>query len=481
MNIRNMSIVELHEALKNKKITVTEIAQQVIEFSKKDLDSNFMITLPEKEIMKQAEELNKNFDDNNFLYGIPYMAKDNFATKGIRTTASTKILDNFVPTYDATLIEKLNKNKTLMSGKVALDELGLGGTGLHSAYGELVNPRDSKRLLGGSSSGSVYAVTKGYVPFATGTDTGDSIRKPASFNGIVGFKPTYGALSRYGIFPYAPSLDHAGFFTRNVDDMAIVFEKTVGFDPKDFTSIKINDEIFYAKINDLSATTTFAYIKEVQENLPEPLKTHYESFYNKLSAQGYQVSEINFRRDLLDVLAPVYMMISFPEAVSTISNLDGINFGLREPGDDFTEIMTKTRSKYLGDVVKRRFVIGSLNLKKENQELYMNKAKKVRRLIVEEISKIYKNFDVLIIPSAIGIAPLIEVATEFEDDSKQFLEDILTLANFSGMPSITIPFVEEQSMPIGINLNTAPGQDLKVLQAAKVCENIIGIKNKVVN
>lgn len=481
MDIRKLNIVQLHQAIKQKQITIQEITEQVINLAQADNDSNFLLTLPAQAMIEQAIELDQNPVPNNFLYGIPYMVKDNYATKGIRTTASTKLLDNFIPTYSATIVDLLAEAKTIMAGKVALDELGLGGTGLYSAYGVIPNPWDARRLCGGSSSGSVYAVAKGYVPFATGTDTGDSIRKPASFTGVIGYKPTYGAMSRYGIFPYAPSLDHAGFFTRNVDDMAIVADVTIQVDHKDFTTQEIIDKDFYQAINDLNPATKFGYLKQVHHDLSPNLKADYEKFYEKLRAHGYTVEAIDFRQDLLEALAPIYMMISFSEAVSTISNLDGINFGAREPGSDFNEIMIKTRTEYLGEVVKRRFMVGSFNLKKENQEVFLNKAKKVRRLIVEALTKVYQQIDILVLPPATGIAPLMNAATEFEDESKQYLEDVLTLGNFSGMPSITIPFVEYEGMPIGINFNAAPHQDKKVLQAAKVAENIIRIKDKVVD
>jgi aspartyl-tRNA(Asn)/glutamyl-tRNA(Gln) amidotransferase subunit A len=371
-----------------------------------------------------------------------------------------------------------------MIGKTALDELGMGGTGLNSAYGKILNPRNSKRLIGGSSSGSVYAVAKGYVPFATGTDTGDSIRKPASYNGVVGFKPTYGAISRYGLLPYAPSLDTAGFFTRNVDDMAIIADSTFAYDKKDFTSIEINEKSFAENIDNLPSRTKFGYIKEIHEALNDSMKKEYAEFYKKLETQGYSVEAVNFRPDLLDALAPVYMMISFSEAVSTNANLDGINFGTREEGHDYTEIMTNTRAKNFREVVKRRFIIGALNLRRQNQVEYLLKAKQVRRLIAEEITQIFTNVDVLILPPAPGPAPLIESAQEFEqhdgEETKEFLEDILIVANFAGLPSITIPFIEQEGMPIGINFTAPAKKDLRVLQAAKVCENILGRKNEVV-
>ena len=232
-------------------------------------------------------------------------------------------------------------------------------------------------------------------------------------------------------------------------------------------------------------TTKFGYFKIVQSNLTEPLKSHYQNFYENLKKKGYEVKELDFLQELLEAIPPAYMMISFTEAVSSHANLNGINFGKRVDGEDYVQLMTKTRTKYLGPVVKRRFLVGSLNLKKENQERFMLKARKVRRLIVEELEKIYQEVEILIIPPALGVAPLIEKAEEFDDadqdEKTEFLNDILVLANFNGMPSITIPFVFENNLPIGINFNAAPKKDLLVLQAAKLAETILGLKNKVVN
>lgn len=476
MDYRYLTIKQWHQLLVAKKVSVEKVAKTLIQEFKKADQPNFLITLPEKEILAQAKLIDKNFQKQNWLAGVPYLVKDNFATKGIRTTAGSKILDNFIPPYNATIIDLLDKNQGLMMGKVALDELGMGGTGLLSAYGKLHNPHDKKRLIGGSSSGSAYAVSRGYVPYATGTDTGDSIRKPASFAGVVGFKPTYGALSRSGIIPYAPSLDHAGFLTNNVEDMAILMDATAQKDDADLTSQEIKEKDFFKNLNQLPKTIKFGYLKVVQDNFGEPLKSEYQAFYDNLKKAGYDVQELNFDQALLEAVPPAYMMISFPEAVSSHANLTGVNFGLRAKGSNYVEIMTNTRSKYLGPIVKRRFLIGSLNLKKDNQSTYFLKAKRVRRLIVESLAELYKKVDILILPPTMDVAPLIEEAEEYDtdhDESKEFLNGLLTLANFNGMPSITIPFVKHQGLPIGINLNANVKKDLLVLQAAKTCETML--------
>ncbi|WP_031542622.1 amidase family protein [Mesoplasma photuris] len=475
MNYKDLTILELHEAIVSGKIKISEITKDALKEIESEKSSNAFLAMNESAI-SDSIKLENNLKDNldNFLYGIPYLAKDNFSTKGIVTTSSSKILENYIPPYNSTIVDDLEQKGSIMLGKTALDELGMGGTGLHSAFGIITNPKDPKRLVGGSSSGSVYAVSKGIVPFATGSDTGDSIRKPASYNGVVGFKPSYGALSRYGLLAYAPSLDTAGFFTKTVDDMAIVSDATIRNDKKDFTSIDIENKNFFENIDKLDKKTTFAYLDKVHDALPIELKEKYESFYKKIESLGYKVSKVDFRKDLLEAIDSVYMMISFSEGVSTNANLAGIHFGSRVDGEDFVEIMTKTRSEKFGNIVKRRFLIGSFNLRKENQIKYLLQAKKVRRLIIEEVMKVLNKFDILILPPATGPAPLIEKAQEFEDKLKEaeFLSDILIIANFAGLPSITIPFIEMEGMPVGINLNSKPKADLKVLQAAKLLESL---------
>ncbi|ARU92232.1 aspartyl/glutamyl-tRNA amidotransferase subunit A [Spiroplasma clarkii] len=305
-------------------------------------------------------KLEQYFDKDNILSGIPYLAKDNFWTMDLRTTAGSKILSNFQPTEDSTVIKKLRDKSTVLLGKTTLDELGMGGTGLFGFNGKVANPFDTTRIAGGSSSGSAYAVAKGYVPFATGSDTGDSIRKPASFVGVVGFKPTYGSLSRYGVIPYAPSLDHLGYFTRNVEDMALVCDATYGFDKKDFTSIA-NPADFASHLNDLHKNAKFGYIKDVQKYIDGKLAKAYEKLYQKIKADGHEVIEIDFSKKLLDALPAVYMMISFSEAVSTHSNLDGINFGERVEGKDYIETIKKSRASGFGMNVKKDLLLVVIN------------------------------------------------------------------------------------------------------------------------
>ncbi|AAT75518.1 Glu-tRNA amidotransferase subunit A [Mesoplasma florum L1] len=480
MNYKNLSILELHNKIINKEITILELTNAVISEANKVKSSNAINKMNEENAIAFSKEMEKVLNTNSLLYGIPYFAKDNFATKGLETTSSSNILKGYIPPFNATSISKLEDKGAVLIGKAALDELGMGGVGLYSCNGIITNPADSNRIVGGSSSGSAYLVAKGIVPFATGSDTGDSIRKPASFNNIVGFKPSYGAISRYGLLPYSPSLDTVGFFTRNVEDMAIVCDATFGYDVKDATSHENKSIDMLNNISNINKSVKFGYIKKVIDDLNEKVKNSYYQLFETLKSKGYEVVEVQFNQELLDSLSAIYKMISFSESVSTNANLDGIKFGQRAAGSDYVEIITNSRTEGFGNEVKQRFLVGALNLNKENQTIYLNKAKQVRRLIVEELNRVFSKTDILIIPPTDNVAPLIEERKINVSPEKEYLSDILTLANFNGSPSITIPFVKEGKLGIGININAKPKEDLLCLQAAKLLEDIIGIKNEIV-
>ncbi|AGY41234.1 Aspartyl-tRNA(Asn) amidotransferase subunit A, Glutamyl-tRNA(Gln) amidotransferase subunit A [Mesoplasma florum W37] len=480
MNYKNLSILELHNKIINKEISILELTNAVISEANKVKSSNAINKMNEEKAITFSKEMEKASNVDSLLYGIPYFAKDNFATKGLETTSSSNILKGYIPPFNATSISKLEDKGAVLIGKAALDELGMGGVGLYSCNGIITNPADSNRIVGGSSSGSAYLVAKGIVPFATGSDTGDSIRKPASFNNIVGFKPSYGAISRYGLLPYSPSLDTVGFFTRNVEDMAVVCDATFGYDVKDATSHENKSIDMLNNISNINKSVKFGYIKKVIDDLNEKVKNSYYQLFETLKSKGYEVVEVQFNQELLDSLSAIYKMISFSESVSTNANLDGIKFGQRAAGSDYVEIITNSRTEGFGNEVKQRFLVGALNLNKENQTIYLNKAKQVRRLIVEELNRVFNKTDILIIPPTDNVAPLIEERKVNVSPEKEYLSDILTLANFNGSPSITIPFVKEGKLGIGININAKPKEDLLCLQAAKLLEDIIGIKNEIV-
>ena len=363
----------MHSALKEKKILPSDLVKASIAKAKENQETyNAFVTILD-EALEYAYELDENFEEDNVLYGIPYAAKDNFSTKDILSTGSSNILKNYVPVFDATSITKLNDKKMVLMGKTVLDELAMGGTGLNGHTGPSRNPYDPHYQSGGSSGGSAVAVSLGIVPFALGSDTGDSVRKPASLCGVVGFKPTWGRISRFGVFPFAPSLDHVAYFTRTVKDSAYILEALAGVDYNDATS-SLEEVKEYSK--DLSLDVKgkkIAVIKEIYDLVTNnDLKSAFENVENELINNGATVSYVNFDIQLLRAILPVYMVISCAEATSNDANLDGIKFGPRENGKTMDEEVFNTRTNGFSELVKRRFVIGSYCLSKKNQDKLLN-------------------------------------------------------------------------------------------------------------
>lgn len=470
-------IRELHEKLENGEVTYEELFNESVEKANKyQKEYNSFVTILDKPKQKRRAD--------SVLKGIPYALKDNISTSGILTTASSNILKDYIPPYDATVYQKLKNAGAVLVGKTVLDELAMGGTGTTAATGVVRNPWNSKHLIGGSSAGSASAVALGIVPFAIGSDTGDSIRKPASFGGIVGFKPTYGRISRYGLFAFASSLDHVGVFTRSVEDAAIVTDIIKGEDIHDMTSLKDDGKCYADLINqDIKGKKLF-YIKEIcdiaeYENSSLSLKNTLEEF-NKLIEKcreaGFIIEEVSFDRKLLEAIYPTYMTISCAEATSNNANLTGIQFGPRGEGDNIEEIMFDARTKGFSELIKRRFVLGSYILQKENQEkLYLN-ACRVRRLIVDKVTELFKDYDGMILPASGGGAPRFDNSKEVVSNSSLILENHMAIGNFGGFPSITIPYCFDNDMPVGVNITGRIMEDDILLNMAKKVEDLTGLK-----
>ena len=454
-----------------------------------DIKKLFDITI--KEARKLNDKYNmfvtitedySHIDSDSVLNGIPYTLKDNFSTNGILTTASSNILKSYVPVYDSTVYKKLKESGAVLIGKTVLDELAMGGTGTTGHTGTVKNPHDENRLIGGSSAGSAASVASGLVPFSIGSDTGDSVRKPASFGGLVGFKPTYGRISRYGLFNFASSLDHVGIFSRTVMDAAIVTDILKGYDEKDMTSLKDDGIKYVNEINNDVTGKKLFYIKEIVnvETNDENVLKNIELFHklvDKIKENGIEVEEVSFDKSLLNALLGSYYSISCAEATSNNSNLTGIHFGERKQGKDYKEIMINTRTEGFSELIKRRFVLGSYILKRENQEkLYLN-ALRVRRLVVEKMNELFNKYDGLILPASGSIAPLINSDTSNKLTSEYLLlENHLVIGNFGGYPSITLPYAKIDNMPIGINLTCGVNKDALTLNIANRLEELINYK-----
>lgn len=476
-----LCIEKIHEALKNNEITCDELINEALMKAHKLQDKcNAFVTI--------INDATGNVNDN-LLSGIPYGIKDNYSTKGILSTGSSNTLKDYVPFFDATAVSNLKKVGAVGVGKTALDEFGMGGTGTTAHTGIIKNPWDTKRICGGSSAGSACSVAAGVYPYSLGSDTGDSIRKPAAYCGIVGYKPTYGMISRYGLFPYASSLDTCGVLTRNVRDAAIVVDAMKGIDENDLTSWDSSDIHLYQGLNKDIKNKKLFYIKEIVdiENYPNAsdiLKKHLENFKNTLKiveSLGATVEEISIDKELLKTISAVYMCISCAEATSNMSNLTGLVFGPRGNGDNVMDMIKDYRTKGFSPLIKRRFVIGSYVLQKENQERYFLNAARVRRLIVDKFKNLFKEYDAFILPVGSGIAPFIEDVNELAKSSElSILENHLVIGNFGGFPSITIPNGFINDMPVGVNITGNCYKDSDVLNIAYALEDKMNYKDMIV-
>ena len=474
------SIKELHDLLINKKITSEELIREALSKSHEVKEKyNAFVTI--------CDDANPTAITESLVSGIPFGVKDNYSTKDVLSTGSSNTLKNYVPFFNATVVQKLLDAGAIMVNKTALDEFGMGGTGTTCHTGAVLNPWDKIRMCAGSSAGSACAVAAGVYPFALGSDTGDSIRKPAGYCGIVGYKPTYGLLSRYGLFPFASSLDHCGVLTRNVEDAAIVTDIMKGIDEFDMTTWDSSNIHLQESLTGNIKGKKLFYIKEICDinNYEKPaneLKEHLNNFFNTLELlkeEGAIIEEVSIDQTLLNAIASTYVVISCAEATSNMSNLTGIIFGPRSEKKNVFEMIREHRTNGFSPLIKRRFVIGSYVLQKENQERYFKNAQRVRRLIVDKIKELFKEYDALILPVSSGPAKKLEEDKDVMDASTNVLEEHLQIGNFGGFPSITIPNGFINNLPVGINITGNCYDDANVLNIAYTLEGKMPYKNQI--
>ena len=463
-----MTMLEMMKNSENVESRILEAAEKAHEAHEK---LNAVVTF-----IDPAEQIsNLNEYKEGLRYGVPVALKDNVNTKGIRTTASSRILDNYVPVYDATIVKKLREAGAVFVAKTSMDELAMGGTNLTAATGPVLNPYDTTCISGGSSGGSAVLVAEGVVPMAIGTDTGDSIRKPASYCNIVGFKPTYGRISRYGIIPYSSSLDHVGTFTRTVKDAALSLEVLAGRDDLDMTSSNLPVEHYLDAVKGEVAGKKIAVIKNIIDAIEnqETLKC-FENVVNGLKAKGAIVEEVEMNQQLLRAILPTYFLIANCEATANHSNLDGLRFGNRKEADSSEGIMMKTRTEGLCAYVRKRFVIGSYGLFVENQERLFRQAQRVRRLICEDVDRVLNEYDAFIAPASANGAPKVDApAMDQMSDAYLIAENHMALGNFTGYPSITVPMGMTGGMPVGVNLTGRAFEEGELLNIAQAIEDLM--------
>lgn len=480
MDYMRKSIEEIHEALINNEVKVQDLINESIKKSHLvQEECNAFVT-----ILDDAKETKVT---SNLLSGIPYGVKDNYSTKGILSTGSSNTLKDYVPFFTATAIENLEKAGAVAVNKTVLDEFGMGGTGTTGHTGIVRNPWDLTRMCAGSSAGSAAAVAAGVYPYATGSDTGDSIRKPAAYCGIVGYKPTYGMISRYGLFAFASSLDHCGVLTRSVKDAAIVVDNMKGIDKNDMTSWDSSNIELYNSITGNVAGKKLCYIKEICDvsmfpNASDELKEHLNNFnkvLDKCKELGIEIEEVIIDRTLLNAVPSVYVVISCAEATSNMSNLTGIIFGPRGEGENYIDKMKNYRTSGFSPLIKRRFVIGSYVLQAQNKDRYFHNAQRVRRLLVNEWNKLFDKYDAVILPVGSGPAKQLVGSEDILDKNTAILEEHLQVGNFGGFPSITIPDGFINNLPVGVNITGKCYDDVNVLNLAYALESKMEYKNQI--
>ncbi len=477
LNLKDLTIVDLHDLYVAKKVTPLEVTKEVIDQLKKD-DNNAIEYLMEKEAIAMAENIGE-VEANNLLWGIPFAIKDNISLKDIPCTGSSNILNGYVPVFNATVVEKLLSKKAIPIVKASLDELAMGGSGTSGHLGTTFNPYDKSHthLIGGSSSGSAALTSAGIVPFSLGSDTGDSIRKPASYAGLVGYKPTWSRISRYGLFPFAPSLDTIGYFTRSVDDAAILLDALAGRDDNDSTSSSKAVDEYYKNVDADVKGKSVVIIKEIMDAISDAdVINSFNDVVEKLKANGIKVSIKSLDEDLLRSLFPTYFVISCAEATSNNANLDGIKFGKYYDGKTYEDVMMQARTNGFSELIKRRFIFGSFALMRENQQDLFLRAQRNRRRIVESVNALLKENDFILLPASPSVAPTFENKSDRLSEQYLLADNHLVIANFAGLPSLTLPLGLKDGLPYGISLTGRAFEDLNVFQVGKAIEKITNLK-----
>ena len=466
----DLSIKEIHELLVEKKITPLDLVDEALERIEENKDLNAFITINDK-VREEASALGEVEPDNIF-FSIPIAVKDNIVTKDMRTTCASHILDNFIPIYDATIVEKLKENKLLIIGKANMDEFAMGSTSETSYFGTPLNPHDKKRTAGGSSGGSAAAISGGLVPLALGSDTGGSIRQPASYTGIVGMKPTYGRISRYGLVAFASSLDQIGPMTRTVYENAALLNILVGEDDKDLTSVKKEKEDFTRLIGKDIKGMKIALPKYfVSDIVDEEISKRIKEVISFLKENGATVDIVDMK--YLDTAVNLYQIIAMAEASSNLARFDGIRYGYRATSFNNVDSMyEKTRGEGFGDEVKRRIMVGSYILSGENAKTYYDKALMVRDDITKEFNRIFKDYDLIIGPTTTRVAPLL--GTSKDDPHKAFMDDVLVIpVNMAGLPGLSVPVGKSsENLPIGLHIIGKAFDEATIYRLASFIEEV---------
>ncbi|BDR58458.1 Asp-tRNA(Asn)/Glu-tRNA(Gln) amidotransferase subunit GatA [Xylocopilactobacillus apicola] len=445
------SLSQTHQALLNKEVSAQEIVEHTfIDIESKEDRISAFITLNKEQALKEAAELDQKGDFTNFLSGLPVGIKDNIITKDLTTTAASKMLENFVPIYNATVVDKLKKSGALVAGKLNMDEFAMGSSTETSFFKITKNAWDQSKVPGGSSGGSASAVASREVLAALGSDTGGSIRQPASFNGVVGLKPTYGTVSRWGLIAFSSSLDQIGPITTNVEDNARLLEAIAGHDENDATSAFESTDY----LSDLNKGVQGLRIGVITDYLEEGVMPEIVDSVKQAAAffakNGAVVDEVSLPN--VHYAVPTYYIIASSEASSNLQRFDGIRYGYRtKQFHDLEELYTNTRSEGFGEEVKRRIMLGSFSLSAGFYDAYFKKAAQVRTLIARDFQRAFENYDLLIGPTT--PTPAFGIGEKCEDPLQMYANDILTIpVNLAGLPAMSMPNGLVNGMPVGLQI-----------------------------
>ena len=477
-NITDLKLVELVDKIKKKELSSTEVTIAFIERSKKSKKLNAYISENYENAIKKAKIFDQKPDFKKKLPGIPIAVKDLFCTKNIRTTAGSKILENFVPTYESTVTQNILDEGGIVIGKLNCDEFAMGSSNETSYFGNVQNPVSENLVPGGSSGGSSSAMAAKLTPATIGTDTGGSIRQPASFTGTVGLKPTYGSCSRYGIVAFASSLDQAGPMTHDVKDCSLMFEIMSTYDIKDSTSVDFKRENYLTNLNENIKGKKIGIPKEYRvDGMPKEIDELWEKGIKIIKENGGQIIEISLPNT--NYALPTYYIVAPAEASSNLARYDGVKYGFRSKGENLIDMYEKTRSEGFGDEVKRRIMIGTYVLSSGYYDAYYLKAQKVRRLIKNDFDEAYKKVDAILTPSTPSSA--FKIGEKLDDPVSMYLNDIFTVPiNLAGLPAISIPAGhDKKGYPLGLQVIGKAFDEQSILNIAFALEKNISFKNNI--
>ena len=468
------SIKEINNLLKNKTIKPIDLVEEAFQNIENNKELNAYITLNKEEAIKRAKEL-EDKEVDNLLFGLPIAVKDNIITKGLRTTCASHILDNFIPIYNATVVDKINSHNMIIIGKTNMDEFAMGSSSRTSYFGAPKNPWNHEKISGGSSGGSATTIAARDLPFALGSDTGGSIRQPASYTGIVGMKPTYGRISRFGLVAFASSLDQIGPMTTNVYNNALLLNALVGKDKRDLTSVNKEEEDFTRLIGeDIKGMKIAVPNYFMSDIVNDTIISKVKDTIKILEDNGAVVDYVDVK--YLENAVTLYQVIAMGEASSNLARFDGIRYGYSyENPENIEDVYLKTRATGFGEEVKRRIMVGSYLLSGENAKIYYNKALSIREDMRKALKDVFEKYDLIIGPTTTTTA--YDLTDPMDDPRKSFMDDVLVIpVNMAGLPGLNLPIgFDENHMPIGMQIIGNSFEEAKIYKLASYLEKELNL------